>query len=681
MSSRKAITSLRSLEDEVESKNRAAASPRASQPGAVEQLDSLDARINAKQGIRPGRRSRTREQLGSLDARISEKQDENISRSLDMANVQTSNENEKMKSGSKVSNEKDDDEATTLKRKNLEDDKYMEAIFEEKHSALRRHDDSSTEETTPIPVAAYGVINEPDFMGGFNDGKLAVAVAISDEEQLFIPSAIEYDPDSKPPLHKNRRFRFYVVASAILLFAIGVSATLAVFTEKAAVYSPSEAPTSFRESLLGDSFRNKEIWKEIVKEIGESSFETPDSPGSRALDWIMNKDPAKLPGDSQRLIQRYTCALFYLSTTESKQWLSCNRPLEGEDGNCTAKRLVAIEPNRFEDVPSSRWLSGEHECGWYGIFCDSFWQVRAFEIRAQEIRGTLPSEIAKMPYMQSLSIMWNELHGTLPSEIANMKHLMNIEVHMNFFTGEVPLAWFSARALQRINVAGNFITGTVPTEIGLLRSLKGYFNFDNDIIGTIPTEIGQMKFLSYTRWARNFLTGTLPSEIGNLKKLQEAWMHRNLLTGQLPSEMGKLSDVSDIRLHYNGFSGTVPEELYNMTQLRRWDLYDSNFTSTISTMIGQMRALKTYRIRKNNFYGTVPTEIGNTPLNVAWFHHNKLTGEAPRELCALRSSVKNKGLKALFMDCAPADNIGEPLIKCMSDCCTTCCDPVGDTSC
>ena len=43
---------------------------------------------------------------------------------------------------------------------------------------------------------------------GVNEDGLAVATAVTDADVYdeYIYSAIEYDPDSKPPLHRNRRF-------------------------------------------------------------------------------------------------------------------------------------------------------------------------------------------------------------------------------------------------------------------------------------------------------------------------------------------------------------------------------------------------------------------------------------------------------------------------------------------
>lgn len=532
------------------------------------------------------------------------------------------------------------------------------------------------QESAPTMIAAHGMVNEPDVeygtYGGGADGHgfddtLAVAVAVSgEEEDAFIPAAIEYDPDSKPPIFRNRRFRFYCIAATILLAAIAVGAALGVTASKdTGSKAPTPAPSTYRESLG--------IIDQLISVVGEASLADPDSPHARAANWIINEDPRMLEPEADNLIQRFLLSLFYLATTERQPWLSCNPPVGDETYMCNYTKLAQVFPEvEYENVLWGRWLSWEHECGWAGVFCDEFNQTRAVELPGQQIRGTLPSEIALMPYLQSLTFNWNELYGTMPSELASMKHLLNIELHYNFFTGQVPAEWYAAQALQRVNFAGNFLSGSIPTEIGQLSTMKGFFSFENSIGGTIPSEIGKMKFLSFTRWGRNFMTGTMPSEVGNLEKLQEMWFHRNKFTGQLPSEMGNMRDMGDLRLHFNLFSGSIPEEHYEMPQLRRWDLYDCNMTGTISTAIGQMTNLQTFRIRENNFFGTLPTEMGHlSGLDSLWLHRNDLTGSVPIELCSLRGPA---GINVLDADCGPTNGVGEPKIDCIMECCTACCD-------
>ena len=528
----------------------------------------------------------------------------------------------------------------------------------------------------PTTTVAHGISNDPGVEYGTysTDGhgygdSLAIAVAVAeDEDEAFIPAAIEFDPDSKPPIYKNRRFRFYLIAATILLAAVGVGAALAVTTARNKLNSsPTAAPTTEREGL--------DIGQQISAVVGVAGLADPNSVLARAANWIINEDPMKLPPEADNLIQRYLLAEFYIATTEDRPWLACNPPVEEETDSCIFPRLAQVYPEiEYENITWGRWLSGTHECSWAGVLCDEFNQTRAIELPGQKIRGTLPTEIALMPYLQSLTFNWNELYGTLPSELASMKHLLNIELHYNFFTGQVPPEWYKAQALQRINYAGNYLSGTIPTEIGLLSTMKGFFSFENSIGGTLPTEAGMMKFLSFTRMGRNFMVGRLPSEVGNLEKLQEFWIHRNQLTGEMPSEMGNMRELGDLRLHYNLLSGTVPEEHYKMPQLRRWDLYDMNLTSTISTTIGLMAKLQTYRIRANNFYGTIPSELGVlTGMDEMWMHYNNLVGTVPIELCTLRGP---QGINILDVDCGPTNSFGAPLLECMLECCTACCDSV-----
>lgn len=528
----------------------------------------------------------------------------------------------------------------------------------------------------PTTTVAHGIANEPGVEYGIysTDGhgfgdSLAVAVAVAeDEDEAFIPAAIEFDPDSKPPIYKNRRFRFYLIAATILLAAVGVGAALTVTTARNKQNTaPTASPTTAREGL--------DIGQQIIAVVGEASLADPKSPSARAADWIINEDPMQLLPEADNLIQRYLLVQFYLATTEDRPWLACNPPIADENNTCVFPRLAQVYPEiTYENITWGRWLSDSHECSWAGILCDEFNQTRAIELAGQQIRGTLPTEIALVPYLQSLTLNWNELYGTLPSELASMKHLLNIELHYNFFTGQVPPQWYTAQALQRINYAGNYLSGTIPTEIGLLSTMKGFFSFENSIGGSLPTEVGQMKFLSFTRMGRNFMVGTLPSEVGNLEKLQEFWIHRNQLSGEMPSEMGNMRDLGDLRLHYNLLSGTVPVEHYKMPQLRRWDLYDMNLTSTISTTIGSMAKLETYRIRANNFYGNIPTELGLiTGLDELWLHYNNLVGTVPIQLCTLRGP---QGIKILDVDCGPTNSFGPPLLECMLECCTACCDSI-----
>jgi len=541
---------------------------------------------------------------------------------------------------------------------------------ESEHGCDKR---SNLESGPPSIFTSHGMFNEPNIVygtsGGYDHGYvdegLAVAVPIDeDEDDIYYPAAIQYDPDSKPPIYKNRRVRLYACMAVILLLIIVVITVVASMNSGGDQY-PTLSPSTIRESLG--------IYTQIAAVVGEESLNDPKSPQSMALEWIVNEDPVMLPPEAENLVQRYLLSLFYFATTKFQPWLSCNKPAEVEDASCKYQKLVKTFPNEtYEEIDWIRWLSEKHECEWAGVYCNDFNQTLAIELTGQQIRGPFPVDITKLSYLQSLTLVWNEFYGLLPSELGKMRHLLNIELQYNFFSGLVPIEWYSAQALQRISLSGNILTGQIATEIGQLTSLKGVFLDVNLLNGTIPSEIGSLKYLAFTRWGSNSMKGTVPTEVGLLTNLKELWLRENMFTGVIPSELGNLQKLDDLRLNRNLFSGTIPDEIYSLSQLQRLDAMDSNLTGTISTQIGNLTNLQILRLRRNNFEGTIPSELGNIGnLKVIWLHLNNIHGTVPLEVCALRGS---QGLLFIDADCRSDNPSVTPLVDCLSGCCTDCCD-------
>eukprot|EP00985_Skeletonema_marinoi_P035442 scaffold46548_cov219-Skeletonema_marinoi.AAC.4 len=96
------------------------------------------------------------------------------------------------------------------------------------------------EDMSPAPVpepeamtADVGGGDEEGQQNGFTEDGLAVAMAVdAGEEDDYVYAAIEYDPDAKPPLHRNRRFRVYTCL-AIVLVAAAVAVTVIYVTKGA----------------------------------------------------------------------------------------------------------------------------------------------------------------------------------------------------------------------------------------------------------------------------------------------------------------------------------------------------------------------------------------------------------------------------------------------------------------
>jgi len=97
----------------------------------------------------------------------------------------------------------------------------------------------------------------------------------------------------------------------------------------------------------------------------------------------------------------------------------------------------------------------------------------------QNITGTLPTEISKLPFLQVIALYHNEFTGTIPEVYADMKQLISIELHYNMLTGTVPDVYWSANALQHLNLGSNLLTGTISAAVGKLYQMKGMFFFEN----------------------------------------------------------------------------------------------------------------------------------------------------------------------------------------------------------
>lgn len=192
---------------------------------------------------------------------------------------------------------------------------------------------------------------------------LAIAVAV--EEDIFIPSAVEYDPDAKPPLHQNRRFRLYAFLAFFALMAAAGGAVVGVVLT--------------RDTETGDNIPYREklgIRERIEKLVGQEELENPESPYAKATEWIIYEDPMEVEPEEANFIQRYTMAYFYYATTIDGPWRSCNPPVGDEQSSCSHSKLVAVFPNSYEEVPATRWLSSAHECEFAGVNCDDKMQVR-----------------------------------------------------------------------------------------------------------------------------------------------------------------------------------------------------------------------------------------------------------------------------------------------------------------
>ena len=214
-----------------------------------------------------------------------------------------------------------------------------------------------------------------------------VAIAISGddscyESQEYYQHAMEYDPDVEPPLHRNRRFRFYAIITTLVIVLVGAAVGVTIpllFSkdngENSPTFAPTDAPTTTAEGIYRDQF---------IAVVGPQ-VNVDNSAYDRAAHWIMYEDRQRLSPLSESLIQRYILVLFYFKTTdnEATPWKSCNRPRFNEDATCDFQyftRSSLDDSIIFQPEKATRWLSNTHECDWVGVNCDEGAIVVALDI-------------------------------------------------------------------------------------------------------------------------------------------------------------------------------------------------------------------------------------------------------------------------------------------------------------
>ena len=221
------------------------------------------------------------------------------------------------------------------------------------------------------------------------------------------------------------------------------------------------------------------------------------------------------------LVQRFLLAVFYFETNKSGEWLSCNAPSPAEpEETCLFQQLIDVNPHKYRSLPSYKWLSGEHECNWgksfflcqvslplfsdpphlphyslAGIKCNSFDVVIDVTLKAQQLTGTLPVDLAKLTYLEQVSLSWNDFTGTIPEELGELSNLLHLELHFNHLTGTMP-DLKDVKRLQVLNVAENHLSGSIPGHMAEMVGLKALYLFENMFTGSLPEAFGDLNLLS-----------------------------------------------------------------------------------------------------------------------------------------------------------------------------------------
>lgn len=316
------------------------------------------------------------------------------------------------------------------------------------------------------------------------------------------------------------------------------------------------------------------------------------------------------------------------SVTHAGSGLSCD-PLTQRD----VMAMFFAETKGSTWTEATNWLTSEPLEDWHGVEVDATGNVTAIRVDANNLSGSIPLELARLPQLRTLSLEGNAISGPIPPEIGNLAHLTSLQLGFNELSGGIPAEVGNLENLSHLDLSFNRLTGGIPAEFGDLGDLETLNLIGNGLSGVIPTEIGQLTNLKQLRLAFNELSGNMPREIGGLRELTTLELQGNRLNGTLPAEIGNLSRLQGLWLYFNDFVGEIPPKIGNLANLRNLDLDFNRLSGKIPSELGNLASLEGLYMSSNKLEGDIPAELGNlSKLNFLVIDFNRLTGSIPSEL-------------------------------------------------
>ncbi|KAG5223942.1 leucine-rich repeat receptor serine/threonine-protein kinase [Salix suchowensis] len=267
-------------------------------------------------------------------------------------------------------------------------------------------------------------------------------------------------------------------------------------------------------------------------------------------------------------------------------------------------------------------------CSFPGGVC----HVVAIYLKRQDLDGSLPKAIQKLPHLKELSLWANYLSGNIPSEWADTK-LELLSLGVNRLNGTIPSYLGNITTLRSLNIENNMFSGTVPPELGDLVNLENLTLSANNLSGELPLALANLIRLKELRLSRNNFTGRIPEFIQRWKQLDALEIQAGGFTGPIPSNISVLTNLTDLRISNllgNGseipnldpiagikylmlsncnLSGKFPEYLTRKSRLKILDLSFNRLSGPLPENYDGLQGLEKMYLTWNNFTGPIPDWI------------------------------------------------------------------------
>ncbi|XP_034211900.1 probable leucine-rich repeat receptor-like serine/threonine-protein kinase At3g14840 isoform X4 [Prunus dulcis] len=238
-------------------------------------------------------------------------------------------------------------------------------------------------------------------------------------------------------------------------------------------------------------------------------------------------------------------------------------------------------------------------------------------------------------HITSIVMKAQDLPGTLPKEMARLTYLKEIDLARNYLSGTIPPEWGSL-PLVNISLVANRLTGSIPKEIGNITTLKSLDITMNNFSGVLPWQLGNLLLIERMLLTSNNFTGELPDTFGNLTTLKDFRVGDSHFSGQIPDFIKNWTNLEKLLIQASGLTGPIPSSISLLTKLTDLRITDLSGPEAPFPPLENMKSMKTLMLRSCNIIGRLPPYLGDMKsLKTLDLSFNKLTGEIPSSFVAL----------------------------------------------
>ncbi|KAK4576718.1 hypothetical protein RGQ29_027319 [Quercus rubra] len=226
-------------------------------------------------------------------------------------------------------------------------------------------------------------------------------------------------------------------------------------------------------------------------------------------------------------------------------------------------------------------------------------------LKAQNLPGTLPPELVKLPYLEQIDLTRNYLSGTIPQQWGSFTRLLNISLLGNRLTGSIPVELGNISTLKSLVLEFNMLSGSLPKELGNLINIERLLLTSNSFTGEVPEKFAELMTMKEFRIGDNNFSGKIPDFIKNWTKLERLAIQASGLNGPIPSQISVLENLIDLRISdLRGPEAKFPP-IHNMTKMNNLILRSCNITGQLPNL-EKMTNLETLYLTGNLLSGLVP---------------------------------------------------------------------------